>query len=74
MHVTLIASLGFQVRELEMGVQQSTLNGTLNVNSWAYHAGGHPEIHDLFGGALISRICNAYFLPKVFWIPKIWIC
>ena len=32
--------------------------------------GGNYRIHDLFGGARISRICNAYFLPKVFWDPQ----
>ena len=30
--------------------------------SWhSYHAGGNYRIHDLFGGAWISRICNAFF-------------
>ena len=31
-----------------------------------YHAGGNVRIHDVFGVAWISLICNAYFLPKVF--------
>ena len=34
------------------------------------HAGGNCRIHDLFGGARIFRICNAYFLPKVFFGPQ----
>ena len=35
----------------------------------ACHAGGNFRIHDLFGRAWISRICNAYFVPNS-GIPK----
>ena len=38
----------------------------------SYHAGGNDRIHDLFGGAWISWICNACSLPKVVWNPQIW--
>ena len=30
-----------------------------------YHAGGNCRIHDLFGGAWISRICNAFFTESI---------
>ena len=35
--------------------------------SFECHAGGNLQIYDFFGGARISRMSNAYFLPKVFW-------
>ena len=51
-------------------------SGHLSCEVYIYHAahdaGGNCRIHDLFGGAGISRICNAYFLPKVFLDPQIW--
>ena len=32
----------------------------------SYHSHRNLGIHNLFGGARISSICNAFFVPKIF--------
>ena len=51
-----------------------TLYRILHAPSLLHLVEGKFDIHNLFGGARLSRICNAYVSPKVFCYPQVRTC